>query len=514
MSDAPEDPNGARTKTSSGLAGALAGQVLSGRYRLESKLGSGGMSTVYLARDETLERWVAAKVLHREISDQPDQIERFRREARAVAQVSHPNVVAVIDAGEDGGRPYIVFEYVEGETLKQRIDGMGRLPLDECAAYGIEVGRGLAAAHARRLIHRDVKPQNVLIDSEGRAKVTDFGIARELETDGLTRTGRVLGTTDYVSPEQAMGRPVDARSDIYSLGIVLYEMLIGEVPFQAETQVGVAMKHVNEKMPDVQRRRPEASSALAAVVERATEKKPEKRYFDMGEMLADLESALEVEVARAGGSHGEATTVLQTVSRRRGSLSRRNASVAGILLVLAGTAAALVVAGVVGGGEDQRRGGGSPQPIAAVELVATGDYDPEGDGTELPEQTDFAIDGDPAGTGWVSEHYDTAEFGGLKDGVGVFVEAGEEAAPTVMAVRSAEPGWDAEVYGAPAGPPVALRGWGPPIGKVADAGTSVEIQLDSTEENRFFLLWFTELPPSTEDPGRFRAEVSDIELLG
>ena len=234
------------------------------------------MSTVYLARDETLERWVAVKVMHREISDQPDQLERFRREARAVAQLSHPNVVAVIDAGEDGGYPYIVFEYVEGETLKQRIDRLGRLPLDEAAAYAIEIGRGLAAAHARRLVHRDVKPQNVLIDAEGRAKVTDFGIARSLESDGLTKTGRVLGTTDYVSPEQAMGQGVDARSDIYSLGVLLYEMLTGEVPFQAETLVGVAMKHVNEQMPDVQERRPEISSALAAVIERATAKEPEE----------------------------------------------------------------------------------------------------------------------------------------------------------------------------------------------------------------------------------------------
>ncbi len=172
-----------------GLATSLIGTVLSGRYRLESKLGSGGMSTVYLARDETLQRWVAVKVMHREISDQPDQLERFRREARAVAQLSHPNVVAVIDAGEDGGYPYIVLEYVEGETLKQRIDRLGRLPVDEAAAYGIEIGRGLAAAHAQRLIHRDVKPQNVLIDAEGRAKVTDFGIARSLESDGLTEDG-------------------------------------------------------------------------------------------------------------------------------------------------------------------------------------------------------------------------------------------------------------------------------------------------------------------------------------
>src|ERR687891_543242 len=258
-------------------ARSVIGTVLNGRYRLESKLGSGGMSTVYLSRDETLERWVAVKVLHREISDQPDQIERFRREARAVAQVSHPNVVAVIDAGEDGGRPYIVFEYCDGEKPKQRIDRIGKLP-PEAAAYAIEVGRGLQAAHARMLVHRDVKSQNVLIDSEGRAKVTDFGIARSLESDGLTKTGRVLGTTDYVSPEQAMGHEVDARSDIYSLGILLWEMLVGEPPFKAETLVGVAMKHVNDQMPDVQRRRREVSSALAAVVERATEKEPKKRY--------------------------------------------------------------------------------------------------------------------------------------------------------------------------------------------------------------------------------------------
>src|SRR5204863_2662851 len=163
---------------------------------------------------------------------------------------------------------------------------------------------------ARRMVHRDIKPQNVLIDAEGRAKVTDFGIARSLESDGLTKTGRVLGTTDYVSPEQAMGREVDARSDVYSLGVLLYEMLTGEVPFQAETLIGVAMKHVNEQMPDVQRRRPEISSALAAVVERATAKDVKKRYADMPAFLADLEGALEVEVARSGTSHGQATDVL------------------------------------------------------------------------------------------------------------------------------------------------------------------------------------------------------------
>src|ERR671915_1780287 len=229
------------------------GTLISERYRLEEKIGSGGMSSVYRAFDPMLERWVAIKLMHRDISHDPDQLERFRREARAVAQLNHPHVVTVIDAGEDDGAPYIVFEYVEGETLKERIRRLGRLPISEAVAYAIEIGRALEAAHARMLVHRDVKPQNVLIDRDGRAKVTDFGIARSLETSGLTATGRVLGTTDYVSPEQAMGQEVDARSDIYSLGVLLWEMVVGEPPFKAETLVGVAMKHVNDKMPDVQK---------------------------------------------------------------------------------------------------------------------------------------------------------------------------------------------------------------------------------------------------------------------
>ncbi len=187
----------------------MIGTRLSGRYRLEAKLGSGGMSTVYLARDETLDRPVAVKVMHREMSEQPDQLERFRQEARAVAKLSNPNVVSVIDAGEDEGHPYIVFEYVKGETLKQRIARIGALDTQEALAYAIEIAHGLSVAHARQMVHRDIKPQNVLIDEEGRAKLTDFGISRQLEQDGMTATGRVLGTTDYVAPEQAMGRGVD-----------------------------------------------------------------------------------------------------------------------------------------------------------------------------------------------------------------------------------------------------------------------------------------------------------------
>src|SRR5215203_2479681 len=290
------------------------GTLISERYRLEEKIGSGGMSSVYRAFDPMLERWVAIKLMHRDISNDPDQLERFRREARAVAQLNHPHVVTVIDAGEDDGAPYIVFEYVEGETLKERIRRLGRLPVSEAVAYAIEIGRALESAHANRLVHRDVKPQNVLIDADGRAKVTDFGIARSLEAQGLTATGRVLGTTDYVSPEQALGHEVTGQSDIYSLGIVLYEMLTGETPFKADTQVAVAMKHVRDPLPDVQRRRPEISAALASVVERATAKQTENRYATVDEMVHDLEEVLAIEAARTGEATGEATTVLRSLS--------------------------------------------------------------------------------------------------------------------------------------------------------------------------------------------------------
>ena len=234
----------------------LLGTILSGRYRLEARIGAGGMSTVYRAIDETLQRQVAIKLMNREIASDSDQLERFRREARAVAQLSHPHIVGVIDYGEDDSRPYIVFEYVEGETLKERIRRTGRLPTTEAVAYAIEIARALGVAHARHIVHRDVKPQNVLIDEEGSAKVTDFGIARTLDEEGLTADGRVLGTTDYVSPEQALGRPVTGQSDLYSLGVVLYEMLTGEVPFKGENQVAVAMKHVREELPDVQSQAP------------------------------------------------------------------------------------------------------------------------------------------------------------------------------------------------------------------------------------------------------------------
>lgn len=501
----------------------MIGTVLSGRYRLEAKLGSGGMSTVYLARDTTLDRPVAVKVMHREMSEQADQLQRFRQEARAVAKLSHPNVVAVIDAGEDGGYPYIVFEYVEGETLKARINRVGALDVQESLAYAIEIARGLTVAHARNMVHRDIKPQNVLIDAEGRAKLTDFGISRQLEQDGMTATGRVLGTTDYVAPEQAMGRGADQRSDVYSLGVVLFEMLTGSVPFEADSQVGVAMKHVNEELPDVQAERPEISAATALVVERATAKDPAKRYVDVGEMIDDLSTALEVEAAREGRTTGEATSVLEAVPPANRKLSSRARWSWGLIALAALIAAAVVVIILIDSSGNtpivgnQETGGETAPTGAPVEIESATAYDPEGDGHENNDTEEYAIDGNPTETAWSTEHYDSPDMAGTKTGpdpgVGIYVTTAAAVSPKKMVVRTPTPGWEAQIFAAPAGPPEGIEEWGEPIAEVESAERVQEIQLHLGKAAKYFLIWFTKLSPASDQEGRYQAEISDIKLF-
>jgi len=485
------------------------GTLLNRRFRLEERLGSGGMSTVYRAFDETLERWVAIKLLHREMSGEPDQLERFRREARAVAQLSSPHVVGVIDAGEDEGHPYIVFECIDGETLKERIRRLGRLPVDEAIAYAIEIGRALGAAHASRLVHRDVKPQNVLVNQDGRAKVTDFGIARSLEADGLTMTGSVLGTPDYVSPEQALGHPVTEQSDIYSLGIVLFEMLTGDVPFRADTQVGVAMKHVREPLPNIQVRRPEVSSTLAAVVERATAKETKHRYATVDEMVHDLEQALAIEAARSGHTHGEATSVLRHLPRESSSYAptrlRRPARWIGMtVLAVAIVAAALVLLasrseqGTTGGAD--RGGSGGLDPVT---LRGAHDYDPAGDRREHPDEVAQAID-DNRTTFWSTEGY-AGDLG--KPGVGLYIDAGRPVAARRLSVVSPEPGFEAVILGADDVPP-DIGGWTRVAGPTR-IGETARIRLDTDgAAYRNYLIWVTGLAP-----GQRRAAISEVTVL-
>jgi serine/threonine protein kinase len=488
---------------------AILGTTLSGRYRLEARIGSGGMSTVYRAMDETLQRPVAIKLLHREVATDSDQLERFRREARAVAQLSHPHIVGVIDAGEDENRPYIVFEYVEGETLKERIRRLGRLPIPEAVAYAIEIARALGAAHARHIVHRDVKPQNVLIDEEGSAKVTDFGIARTMDEEGLTADGRVLGTTDYVSPEQALGQPVTGQSDLYSLGIVLYEMLTGEVPFRGENQVAVAMKHVRETLPDVRSRRPEVSAALAAVVETATAKRLEDRYGDDAELIADLEDVLAIETARSGTASGEVTSVLRTLpsgtQRRVPWFVRHRATAAVTGLILALVAVALVV----WLGTRAHHGTGrvdQPAPSKGVHQVTlcqncANAYNPDGLGGDVSQnnsQAGLAIDGNP-NTAWTTDQYYSGSLG--KPGVGLYVDASPGTSAKKLVVDTTTPGFAATIYASNKRPDPTNFGasrW-VSVGSAGSVGRRQTITLSGgSTRYKYYLVWITKLPSNSE----------------
>ena len=495
----------------------LVGIQLNGRYRLDAQIGAGGMSTVYRAFDSVLERRVAIKLMHREIASDSDQLERFRREARSVAQLSHPHIVGVIDAGEEDGRPFIVFEYVEGETLKDRIRRLGKLPIGEAVAYAIEIARALGFAHARHIVHRDVKPQNVLIDEEGSAKVTDFGIARSLDEAGLTADGRVLGTTDYVSPEQALGHEVNGQSDIYSLGVVLFEMLTGDVPFHGENQVSVAMKHVREDLPDVQMLRPEVSAGLGSVVDRMTDRDLAHRYPDCATLVADLEEALAIEAARAGHSTGEATAVLRTLPdharRRLPFRMRRSIPILGVILVIGAIAAGagfLLKEGV----DRTQRGTGTghvkPEPgtrVVSLKRTSADDYDPLGGDGEHPEQATLAVDKDP-GTAWSTERYSDQAL--TKDGVGIYVDAAPGAVVPSLELDSRSTGWRATIYAAREGPPESLPdpGWRR-VGGGLVRREDQRFRLSTRGERyRYFLVWITELPPNAD-----RVEISEVALF-
>src|SRR4051812_18156759 len=494
---------------------ALVGTQLGGRYRLDAQVGAGGMSTVYRAFDATLERRVAIKLMHREIAADTDQLERFRREARAVAQLNHPHIVGVIDAGEEDGRPYIVFEYVEGETLKDRIRRLGRLPVDEAIAYAIEIARALGAAHARHIVHRDVKPQNVLIDEEGSAKVTDFGIARSLDEEGLTAEGRVLGTTDYVSPEQALGHDIaNGQCDIYSLGIVLFEMLTGDVPFHGENQVAVAMKHVREDLPDVQMRRPEVPAGLAAVLDRMTDKDVSRRYPDAAAVVEDLEDALAGEAARSGRSTGEATAVIATLPehhRRRLPLHMRRRFP--LFAVLGGLVVAAAVIGVLvyQGARHTERGTGTGTVkappgtrVVSVKRTSAKDFDPLGDNNEHSDEARLAVDKDP-GTAWTTESYSggtLASKRGDHKGVGLYVDAAPGVAATSIEIDTPKPGWQPEIHVAPAGgAPSNAPGQGE--WTQVGGGTVRRKQQRFTlrtagKRYRYYLVWITQLPQGAE----------------
>lgn len=324
----------------------MIGRVIAGRYEVHEAIGQGGMAVVYRATDRTLGRDVALKVLRDQYAADPEIVERFAREARAAARLSHPHVVDIYDVGSDDGLHYIVMELVPGEDLKRLIRRAAPLPPSVVIRLGREIASALEYAHRRGIVHRDVKPQNVLIDPEGHARLTDFGIAQAADGAGLTQTGTVLGTAHYMAPEQARGRPASPASDIYSLGVVLYEMATGRLPFRGDSAVEVALRHVEEAPVPPRRLNPGIPPALEATIQRAMAKDPGKRFAsaaELGQALAQGPEPLHQRTVRAAapvaGRTGAQPTVVATPGPRRpgarpGPPSRRGGAGGPVLALL------------------------------------------------------------------------------------------------------------------------------------------------------------------------------------
>jgi hypothetical protein len=441
--------------------------------------------------------------MHEQLTGDGDHVARFRREARLAAQLSHPNIVTVIDRGEQDQRQFIVFEYVEGENLKALIEREAPLPERAAVELALQVAGGLAFAHEHGLVHRDVKPQNVLLTEDGRAKVTDFGIARSLDVRrGLTQTGTVLGTSDYISPEQARGGPVDECSDIYSLGAVLYELLTGEVPFPGDNFVSVAMRHLNEPVPSIRAARPDVSPRLDAAVRRAMAKDPGDRFPSMEAFAAELRACLADPAGAGVGPAGE-TLVLPRAPRRfrrRQQAYRPPAerpSVWPLILLLAGLA---ILAGIFAAvfaftGSPTKFGTfvhkvkkeAGAEPGGSVNLTAVGAYDPQGDGEEHDAEAASATDGNAA-TYWTTQQYASSQFGGLKDGVGLVLDSGKSQKLSEVTVTSSTAGFTAVIK-------ASQSSTGPfaPVSSSQTVGSQTTFSLHGSAA-RYYLIWLTSLP--------------------
>jgi eukaryotic-like serine/threonine-protein kinase len=459
----------------------VVGELIVGRYELEELVGSGGMSNVFRAHDRLLERTVALKILHEQYTRDEDYVERFRREARAVAQLTHPNIVTVIDRGEQDGRQFIVFEYVDGQNLKELSAG-GPLDAREAIGLALQVAHALSFAHARGLVHRDVKPQNVLLNDDRQAKVTDFGIARSLDVHGVTQTGTVLGTSDYIAPEQARGQKVDPKTDIYSLGVVLYELLTGEVPFSGDNFVAVAMRHVSEPPPSVLDHRPDCPVRVDLAVQRAMAKDPADRFASMDELCAELEACL----AELDGRDGEgATMIVPPAARPRPTRPQREPRRVPVGLALIVALALFLVAGgayLLLSTDSAKKalhvGTATPKPVQLQGLTA---YDPEGDGSEHGEEARFATDHN-SGTSWDSEHY--SNF--TKGGVGLVLQAPRPVALGKVTVNSIGSGFDAQIKAgnASGGPFTAVSGDFQPVGRRRTFSVDTH-----GRKYRYYLVW-------------------------
>ena len=515
----------------------LAGTLLAGRYRLERLIATGGMAQVWEATDLVLDRRVAVKLLHAHLADDTTFVERFRREAIAAARLAHPSIVSIYDTYSGDGMEAIVMELVEGTTLRQELDRRHHLPPAEAVRIGVAVADALSVAHQSRLVHRDIKPANILLCQDERVMVADFGIAKLEEGGDHTQEGTMLGTAKYLAPEQVEGRPVDARTDVYSLGVVLYEMLCGRPPFEADTDAATALARLHGDPPRPRQISADLPRDLDDVVMRAMARAPEQRYQSAAELRAALQAAhlgppepvsyadntaVTTRTPPAGTPVAAGATAGAAARPPGGGAAppgagRPRRRVLMPVLVVVFIALALAVAGVlIGntladgglfGGDDDPSATTTSAPAASdtpVAVTGATSFDPQGDDGEENESTaPLAVDDDPA-SAWVTSTYNSADFGGLKDGVGLVLTLDRAAELASLTVTSATPGWTADVYVA-AEPAADLAGWGTPVATGQAMGAETTVDLGGAD-GAAVLIWVTGLPD-----GR-KVEIGDVTV--
>jgi len=487
---------------------AAPGRVLGGRYRLIELLARGGMATVWVGEDTLLNRRVAVKTLHPELAVDEGLRARFRNEAISAARVGHPGIVATYDTGEDDGLAYIVMELVNGPNLRVLLDQRGALPPPEA----IRIARGVAVAldHAHRngIVHRDVKPANVLVPPEGPVKVTDFGIAKADASADLTGTGTVLGTARYLAPEQVRGDRADARADVYACGLLLHEMLAGSLPFHGDTEMATALARLSvppDPLP------PGTPAPLAAIVGRCLAVEPADRYQSARDLADALDAVATGEVLpplpapatatpRAAPRQQRATRPAKQPRARRPP--RRRAAWPFALL-----GAALLGAGAGGGylvvkDAVDSKGNGTDSVGVAPQVAGARDFDPEGDNSENGDAVGLAIDGDSS-TSWPTERYDSRDLGGLKSGVGLVIELAGDADISSVEVDTEESGWNAQIYVGD-GSADSLAGWGGAVATGEDLGKSASFTIGRS--GSAVLIWITQLPEGG------RLDVSEVRV--
>ena len=506
---------------------------LGGRYALVERIASGGMASVWRAHDEVLARTVAVKVLHDHLAADEDFRERFRREAIAAAKLTHPNVVSLYDTGTDDGRVYLVMEFVEGRTLKDVIADRGWLEPGQAAAIAERVARALDYAHERGLVHRDVKPANILIGDDGAVKVADFGIAKAEEAEAdLTKTGMVLGTAAYVAPEQITGSAaIDGRADQYALGCMLYEALTGRQPFKGDSAVATAAQRLQADPPPLGSLRADLPRGLEAVVMRTLARRPADRFASAGQLADALAAFSDADTAQTAALAAPADDDTQAwdrgdpapgggARRRQGAGPFRPARFVPAVVALVLLAGAVVGFALASGQlqaplpgradpADGDGGGGDRQgrsDAATFDIAEGSSFDPQGDRAEKEELVPALFDGDPSTT-WRTDTYSTAEFGGLKDGVGFWVDLGQRQQVAAAELQSPMAGLNYDVLVAD-NPADELDGW-TKVGEQRDAGQRGVVTLDEPAQARYVLVWVV-----APLPGPNRAEFGEITVLG